>query len=202
MLPLIVLFAIAFIVIAFICGMQKGIYGRFPRPVFRWFCSWWWPHRPTADAGVLVYQAVMAAPSKFKGDDEFIKGEMAGHIISVGMCDSNDGRARLCIGDQRNIPISAWGDFKLNQARRFLFKRASKTASINANAYNRERYVEGTRLAAKVLADGLREARPDLIVETVENRLSDFQTQARYLQARAMECELKPLKTFPTGDIL
>ena len=174
------IFGIAFSVIHKLC------YGRMPRPLFRIFCSWWWPFRPEADAGVLIADAIFSLPDDFKvesWDNSRITGTLKNRSIKVNMRDSNEGYAELRVGDVANIPISAWGDFKLNQARRMLARAKSNTDTNRMTNENRQRYVEGTKLAAQLVTEALIEAKPEFIVD----RREEFETQAKYLTARKVD---------------
>jgi hypothetical protein len=171
--------------VSIISGLHKLSYGRFPRPLFR-LVAWAWPYRPQADAGVLIASAIYAAPDKFEGDEYGISGKLNGERISVSLRSYQTGRAGLMIGKLKNIPISAWGDYQLDKARRWLKRRAERQASTVVNNSNREIAVEGTRLAAELIA---REFEPQ------RSAVPEFETQARYLAGRQAGSEFSDMIT-------
>ena len=160
---------------------HKVIHGRIPRPIFRWFLGWWWPHRPAADAGALLADGIFAAPNNFKTGWESIEGKIGGKSISVSLRETQYGRAAVRVHNVRDVPISAWGDYRLNQARRWLEKRKKRKTGTARSIENEQRYIDGTRLTAQLLAEefGQRKALP---IES-EN-IRDFDTAARFMELR------------------
>ncbi len=185
LIGLAVLGSMGFFVLAFLSLLTKLCEKRIPRPIFRWFLAPFWLYRPKADVGSLLAMAFDTNPENFKlsgYSDDMISGTLGGQNFHANL--HVDGRANVTIGNVHSVPITAWGDSRLYNVVCKLRKNKRGEASASRNAGNKQRYIEGTRLAAQLLAKEVQASRPDVITVEV---IGEFETKARYLQARRVD---------------
>lgn len=133
--------------------IYKSVEGHFPRYLFWWFYSWWWPFRKD-DAGTLLADAIRVYPEKYEVNGYLdISGKLNGvEFLFETAPTYPEGPSRLRV-DGKYIPISSWAAHKGWRTAKMMQRTINRRQSAKANAENLQRQLDGTKLVARLLLE-------------------------------------------------